>query len=278
MRTSAAGAPAYHLLRFLAGLISLGLVATLTGCGGSAQGSNSDPDQVDTTTAPESGACRMLTPDDVALTSNATGTVPCTEPHTAQTFLVDSFPTSLADATHDDPELAAHAYPQCRDAFASFTGGDESLVMRSVVSWVWFGPSEQAWEDGARWFRCDLVGGGPQSKKFVTLPTEAEGLLSGRPEDEWLACAHGESFDGSVKVPCSEDHNWRAVTTIKLGEPDDPYPGDKVARARTQDYCSDSVGAWLGYPVQYDFAYTWFHETEWKAGNRRSVCWAATDQ
>ena len=44
----------------------------------------------------------------------------------------------------------------------------------------------------------------------------------------------------------------------------------------TRDYCSDSVGAWLDYPPEYEFGYTWFHEAEWKAGNRRSVCWAKT--
>ena len=31
------------------------------------------------------------------------------------------------------------------------------------------------------------------------------------------------------------------------------------------------------YPVDYDFGYTWFHEAEWEAGNRRSVCWAKTE-
>jgi hypothetical protein len=38
------------------------------------------------------------------------------------------------------------------------------------------------------------------------------------------------------------------------------------------------VGAWLNYPVDYDYGYTYFHEAEWKAGNRRSICWAKTDQ
>ena len=36
------------------------------------------------------------------------------------------------------------------------------------------------------------------------------------------------------------------------------------------------VGAWMNYPVDYEFGYTTFHEAEWKAGNRRSVCWART--
>ena len=80
------------------------------------------------------------------------------------------------------------------------------------------------------------------------------------------------------KVPCSQKHDWRAVTTIKLGETGDPYPGDRLVQVKTRDFCSESVGAWLGYPVDYDFGYTWFHEAEWQAGNRRSVCWAKTDQ
>jgi hypothetical protein len=68
------------------------------------------------------------------------------------------------------------------------------------------------------------------------------------------------------------------VTTIVLGKADDDYPGDRLVEVRTRDFCSESVGAWLNYPVDYDYGYTWFHEAEWKAGNRRSICWAKTDQ
>ena len=68
------------------------------------------------------------------------------------------------------------------------------------------------------------------------------------------------------------------LSTIKLGDAKDPYPGDRVSEVRSRDYCSDSVGAWMNYPVEYDFGYTWFHEAEWKAGNRRSICWAKTDR
>ncbi len=82
----------------------------------------------------------------------------------------------------------------------------------------------------------------------------------------------------SKKVPCTEKHDWRAVTAIKLGKPSDPYPGDRLVQVKTRDYCSDWVGAWMNYPVGYEFGYTWFHEAEWRAGNRRSVCWAKTDR
>ena len=93
-----------------------------------------------------------------------------------------------------------------------------------------------------------------------------------------MTCANGETVAESEKVPCTEPHNWRAVTTIKVGPDEDPYPGDALVEARTRDFCSDSVGAWMNYPVDYDFGYTYFREAEWKAGNRRSICWAATDK
>jgi len=150
--------------------------------------------------------------------------------------------------------------------------------MRSLVSWAWFRPSEKAWGEGARWYRCDVVGGGEQTEAYAELPETAEGLLLGRPDDDWMVCASGPTVTNSVKVPCSQPHDWRAATTIKVGEKGDAYPGDRLVQVTTRDFCSDSVGAWLGYPVDYDVGFTWFHEAEWKAGNRRSVCWARTDQ
>lgn len=258
------------------GFLAATLLA-LTGCAQSSQGTDTDPEQVDSVTAPEVGACRVLTPDDVAQPSNATRTVDCSEPHTAQTFDVGTLPERFADAAWDDPALGAFAYRTCSDGFADFVGGDESLAMRSVVSWAWFRPSETAWDDGARWYRCDVVGGGDQSERYVDLPQDARGLLAGRVPDAWMVCAEGPTVS-SARVPCSEPHAWRAVSTIKLGEPEDPYPGDRVVEVRTRDFCDQSVGALLDYPLSYDFAYTWFHEAEWDVGNRRSVCWAKTER
>jgi len=250
----------------------------LAGCTASGQGSNTDPAQVDAVSAPELGACRVLTPDDVAQPSNATRTVDCAEPHTAQTFAVGQLPEEFDDAAYDDESLGEFAYQECSSRFQDFLGGDESLVMRTVVSWAWFRPSEEAWDEGARWYRCDVVGGGEHSADYVDLPEEARGLLQGRVDDRWLVCANGPTVAAAARVPCSEPHTWRAVTTIKLGEPEDDYPGDRLVEVRSRDFCDKSVGAVLGYPVRYDFAYTWFHEAEWEVGNRRSICWAKTEQ
>jgi hypothetical protein len=218
----------------------------------------------------------VLAPADVAQPSNATATVPCTRQHTAQTFLVQVLHGSLARASYDDPRLAAHAYRVCTSGFKRFTGADDSLALRSVLSWAWFRPSEPEWADGARWFRCDVVGGTDRSTSLVTLPRTAKGVLLGIPADRWIACVDGPSVTGAPYVPCSRPHRWRAATTIVLGGKRDRYPGDRVVEVQTRDYCSDSVGAWLNYPVHYRYAYTWFHRAEWVAGNRRSICWAGT--
>jgi hypothetical protein len=241
------------------------------------QGSDPDPEQVDAVETPELGACRRLTPRDVAAASNATSTVDCAEPHTAQTYAVGQLPAALDDAPYDDPTVGQFAYDICSERYLRYLGADESLAMRTVLSWAWFRPSPQAWEDGARWYRCELVGGGDQSKAYVELPEDARGLLL-EASDRWLVCAQGPSVSGSVKIPCSQPHDWRAVSTIKLGEESTRYPGDRVVQVRTRDFCSTSVGAILGYPVDYDFGYTWFHAAEWEAGNRRAICWARTSR
>ncbi|SDD69006.1 septum formation family protein [Nocardioides lianchengensis] len=248
--------------------------ALLAGCGDGDSEAKADPS--DTVAAPANGVCRVLTPEDVAETSNASPVVACAEPHTAQTFAVGDLPESFADAEQDDRRLGAFAYRACSKAFTEFLEADQSTVMRTVLSWAWFRPSEKAWDKGARWYRCDLIGGGEQSASYVDLPEDAAGMLEGKPDDQWMACVAGPSVPNAPRIPCSEKHDWRAVTTIKVGDADDPYPGDRKVEVTTRDYCSRSVSAWLQYPVSYDFAYTWFREAEWEAGNRRSVCWAKT--
>lgn len=245
-------------------------LSACTGDGGSSEAASVEP--------PEVGVCRLLSPEDIQATSNDSPPVDCTKKHTAETFAVGEFPDDVAGDDIDDPALGSYVFDTCEKKFAKFLGGNESLVMRATVTWAWFRPDEDAWDAGARWWRCDVVGGGEQTTALVDLPKTAKGILLGVPDDRWMVCVNGPTVANSVKIPCSEKHNWRAVTTIVLGKEDDEYPGDRLVEIRTRDFCSDSVGAWLNYPVDYDYGYTWFHEAEWKAGNRRSICWARTPQ
>ncbi len=254
------------------------LIGLATGCTGSGTIPGATPSGPQTPPAPEAGACRVLTPEDVAQPANDSPTLECGSGNTAQTFAVGDLPKRFAEAEYDDPRLSRFAFKTCSEQFAGFLGADPSLALRTSLSWAWFRPSESEWADGARWYRCDVLGGGEQSVSYAELPADVEGVLLGTPDDRFLACAVGETIAGSVKVPCSEAHDWRAVTTIVVGQPKDPFPGDRVVEVRSRDYCSDSVGAWLNYPADYEFGFTWFRESDWEAGNRRSVCWARTTQ
>jgi hypothetical protein len=264
-------------LRSALGCLALGLAALMiSACTAQQQGANTDPAQVDSVNPPPDNACRMLSPTDVSQPANATVVVPCTSKHTAQTYAVGTLPTEFTSTAYAAKSLGRWAYGTCSTKFEKFIGADESLVLRTTISWAWFRPSEKAWGKGARWYRCDVVGGNSTSTSYRALPADAKGMLAGRPNDHWLACAVGPTLPQATKVACSEKHNWRAVTTIKLGEPGSAYPGDRVAESRSDAFCASSVKAWLNYPPTFQYGYTFFHQAEWELGNRRSVCWAMT--
>jgi hypothetical protein len=255
-------------------------VLTLTACT-PAESEPDDPPKEEEPVSierPAVGACRVLEPADIAKASDETEPVPCAKPHTAETFVVGRFADKLADAEYDDPELGAEVYETCQRAYMKFTGADQSLALRTVLSWAWFRPTEEEWDAGARWYRCDVVGGTDKSTELIELPRTAKGVLLGIPGDRWMACVKGPSVSAVPPVPCTEPHDWRAVTTIVVGKEDEKYPGDRLVEVLSRDYCSDSVGAWMNYPIDYEYAYTWFHRAEWETGNRRSVCWAGTDE
>ena len=128
--------------------------------------------------------------DDIAQIANATKVVDCDDEHTAMTYAVGSLPEELEDVAYDADELGAFAFATCSAKFAKLLGADESLAMRTVLTWAWFRPSEDAWDEGARWYRCDVVGGGDQTNDLVDLPANVKGLMQ-RPEDEWLVVRQG---------------------------------------------------------------------------------------
>jgi predicted small lipoprotein YifL len=225
---------------------------------------------------PAVGNCRVLSPDALEEPTDDSPTVPCRGPHTAETFAVGEFTGRLAQVAVDDERLSEEVLDRCERRFRRYVGADASLALRTVLTWAWFRPFPEAWEAGARWYRCDLVAA--DADGLLELRGRAHGVLLGRPADRWLLCAVGERVGDAPRVPCDQPHSWRAVTTVVLGDAAAPWPGARRAELRTRDFCSDSVGAWLGYPVDYAYGFTWLGRAEWQAGNRRSVCWARTDR
>ena len=129
----------------IVGIVALLLV--LVGC--TADGAD-EADAKVVMTAPVLGACRLLVPDDIdAGQQRVRRRSAAPAKHTAQTFAVGTFPADLAGGDDpDDPALGAYVYDQCQPRFQRFLGGDESLVLRSTMTWAWFRPSKAAWDAG----------------------------------------------------------------------------------------------------------------------------------
>ena len=242
---------------------------------GSATGGSTSARTAVETAAPHLGDCRALSASAVDEPDDDSPPVPCRGPHTSETFAVGTFAGRLAEVSVDDERLSSKVLGRCERGFRRYVGADASLALRTVLTWAWFRPSPETWQAGARWYRCDLVASGPDG--LLELRGTTRDVLLGRPADRWLLCAVGERVSDATRVPCDQPHTWRAVTTVVLGEAATAWPGARRVEVRTRDFCSDSVGGWLGYPVDYTYGYTWLGPAEWQAGSRRSVCWARTN-
>ena len=87
-----------------------------------------------------------------------------------------------------------------------------------------------------------MVGGGDQSKADRRAArgcprAAAQGDL---PAARVRAGAVGDRLSENTRW---QPHDWRAVSTIKLGEKSATYPSYCVVQVRTRDFCSSSVGA-----------------------------------
>ena len=228
--------------------------------------------------APDTGLCRDLSAEAVDAETDDTEPVDCTEDHTAETFYVGSFDEDeTADTAYDDASLGATVTKACGTRFRRYTGATDSLALRTVVTWAWWRPSEEAWDAGARWFRCDVVARST-ADALAPLPRTTKGLLLGIPAARWMVCADGPALAKAPRVACTEKHTWRAVSAVSIGKERDPWPGSRLVEVRSRDFCSDWVGAWTNYSLDYEFAYTWFGKDDWASGNRLSVCWARTEE
>ena len=96
------------------------------------------------------------------------------------------------------------------------------------MTWAWFRPSADAWAAAPNWSAATWSAAASSRRRSSRCPKTAQGLLLGKPDDRWLVCVDGPTVSGSVKIPCSQPHTWRAVTTIVLGKKADAYPGDRL--------------------------------------------------
>jgi Septum formation len=225
--------------------------------------------------APKVGECRKLTYTDIGLYSNDTLPSDCKDPHTSFTFSVPTLPADIAfegvQIKNDAVQTAASQ--ACRDAFMHYIGGSAATRALSRLTVTYFLPDQQGFDAGAHWVRCDVIAI-QSSNSLGDLPNELAGILNDPSVlTKYGVCSRGTPGDASsLLVMCTQDHDFRALTAIRLGELDAPYPGEHVAAGHKGE-CEDFVANALGVTGGFTYAWTYPSSGDWADGQRFGYCW-----
>lgn len=214
---------------------------------GSDDQDSTDPDDVDPAAAPEEGQCREMADESAAAVSDASPLVDCTEEHTATTYYVGAY-------AGEEPVTDEAAYG-CREQLPDALGLSAEEAALTAYQYVFFQPTDEQWDDGDRWFRCDIVL--PAVEALQPLPTDEE-LVPDPLDDEHAACLtkNGE------RTPCSETHAFRAYDTWE-GD-GDALPTDDVLIKQGTAQCPGAT--------RYHY-FTWPSAYAWSEGDHLGVCW-----
>lgn len=208
----------FSLLRTLRVVGTMLLVASLmSGC--ALQSAGVDPGDAG---EPDSRSCHALErPEQFETVSDSAPAVPCTQPHTTETFMVTSVPTRYENIESRPgfdvrPDIVAEV---CLDTILRVYLLAPQFQGLFGVWIVGFLPTEEAWRDGDRWVRCDLVISEFDDRLSpIRVTGSLAGAMAEENADEFSKCyqqddavtADGYALEGTA-VRCTEPHTSRDV-------------------------------------------------------------------
>ncbi len=227
--------------------------------------------------APERGDCyRLRFRAAVAPTSEAAAR-DCAKAHTSETYAVGELDTVVDGhlLAVDSAAVQDQVAGTCPTGLGDFVGGTEDDLRLSMIRPVWFTPSVEASDLGADWYRCDAVVVNGSSSLVATTGSLA-GILDRDDDREAVAMCGTAAPDDQqfTRVPCSEEHTWRAISVVTF--PGGDYPGEAAARDRGAAPCEDAANQQAADPLDFEWGYEWPTAEQWEAGQTFGRCWAPT--
>jgi hypothetical protein len=205
--------------------------------------------------------------------------VRCGTGHTSQTIHVGRL--RLVYDGHavavDSQRVRRQVAEDCPRRLADYIGGSAEQRNLSRFGVVWFSPTLEEADAGARWYRCDLVAFGRGEELFRQEGVVPRGVLGDGGLARFGLC--GTAAPGSPafeRVLCSLPHTWRAIATIQLAGGDE-YPGEDAVRADGDSDCQDRVRELEDFALTFTYGWEWPTKAQWRAGQRYGLCWAETD-
>jgi hypothetical protein len=225
-------------------------------------------------TPPRAGACYALSFTAATAVSADAAPVPCSRPHTAVTMYVGS--ADIIEDGHlitmDSARVADHLSTVCPRRLAAYVGGDREDRRLARLQAVWFTPTAEQAQQGAVWFRCDLVALAGNDR-LVPLPRQARGMLDRAGMlDRYGTCGTAAPDQRSFhRVACAERHTWRAVTSIDL--PPRARYLDKDVTATADARCKDIAASRASNSLKYSWSFEWPARKAWRSGQHWGLCW-----
>jgi len=215
--------------------------------------------------APEEGACYRLSTAQLTRSWSDSRPVPCSSRHTSRTIFV---------GLHDGHQVAADK--TCPRKLAGYVGGSARTRDLSRFNVVWFSPTPAQREQGATWFRCDLIVFSGTDSLFP-LPRKGPGVkrVLDRPDALATYGLCGTAAPGSARferVICARRHSWVAFDTIGLAG-GKRYPGVAKVDGAGLDECRSRAAARAGNALRYRYGWEYPTRAQWAAGQRFGYCW-----
>lgn len=197
-------------MKRLAAVLTTLLLAT--GCGGTSERSpeaatpSATPSSDPMSGAPEVGACRdidVADQDESALEKYVT----CEGTYTSKVVAVTELPAGLSP-TSPSNELADFMFETCPEPAREVLGGNQVLRRTSLFQLLYFVPSEQQQDDGARWMTCDVTAGDEEG--LIPLPLTVPFLEKAASDTQsikrYAQCMRLNDDDTATLVGCDKKH------------------------------------------------------------------------
>jgi hypothetical protein len=266
--------------RAAAAVVALAL-ATLTACSSDQPAAQQPTSPAPSTTSaptppapPPRHACYDLGFTEAAAPTSTKSPVPCKAAHTAETIRVGTI-RPVVDGhllAVDSDTVQRQVADRCRSALADHVGGDEETQRLSRLTVVWFTPSLAQSDQGALWFRCDLIALAGHDQ-LAPLPRSTRDVLAADGAlDRFGTCGTAPPAARTFqRVICSAPHSWRARATIDLPA-HTKYLG-KAAGAAADASCHDVEARLASDILKLRWSFEWPTREQWDAGQRYGVCW-----
>ena len=220
---------------------------------------------------PKVGQCHALTFRQALAVVGRTEPSACGRRHTAQTYFVGRLrlETPAGRTRRVDSDAAQRqARTTCLGRLPRHLGVAPRELRLTMAQAVWFTPSPQRAEDGADWFRCDVVAVAAP-RQLLTLPRRTAGW--GRAPVVAMCATAAPGTKAFRRVACGQEHAWVAVATVDI--PGRKPPTQGAVAARMDGPCGDAARARAADPLDF----TWSQESptkqQWDGGQRYGICW-----